>query len=231
MMPCPLLAGTVVDDRTALIAAVLAAPTGDLPRLVFADFVEERGDAERGQYIRSSVELSRKVEADVFDEEYVVVLSSVTSVATASLWRWAAEDGIPLPTGPLLGRDTSGALDLARDAHADVAFGYRRGFVEVVRCPTAFWEMNGPSAVRYAPVGHVELTDRRPYRLPRSEWLWRREDDGIGDERNRLPAAVFDRLNGAQSVVAVYRTRRAALDALSAACLAAARMADPRRPS
>jgi uncharacterized protein (TIGR02996 family) len=214
-----------MTDHAALVAGILAAPTDDLPRLVFADYVEEHGDGERGRYVRASVELNRLVEAEDYDEEHMAVVSAVAAVPAPSLWRWAADDGLPQPAGPFLVRDTSGAVDLVRDANTGVAFGYRRGFVEVVRCPSAYWEPAGAALVRRAPISRVELTDKRPHRLPRNEWLWRREADGVGDEHNGLPAAVFDRLGVGQSVVAVYHTRRAALDALSAACVAAARVA------
>src|SRR4051794_40379569 len=47
----------------AFLAAVLADPDDDLPRLIFADYLEERGDV-RGEFIRTQIELAR---ADVDD--------------------------------------------------------------------------------------------------------------------------------------------------------------------
>src|SRR3954447_17608304 len=41
-----------MSDRDALLAAILAAPDDDLPRLVFADFLEEEGDDEYARFIR-----------------------------------------------------------------------------------------------------------------------------------------------------------------------------------
>ncbi len=48
-----------MTDRDALLAAVLARPADDLPRLVFADWLEETGhtaDAARAAFIRAQVE-------------------------------------------------------------------------------------------------------------------------------------------------------------------------------
>ncbi len=44
-----------VSDHDALLAAILAAPQDDLPRLVMADWHEERGEWERAEFIRYQV--------------------------------------------------------------------------------------------------------------------------------------------------------------------------------
>jgi uncharacterized protein (TIGR02996 family) len=52
----------LTSDREALFAAVLAAPDDDLPRLVFADWLDETGhpaNAARAAYIRLQVEADR----------------------------------------------------------------------------------------------------------------------------------------------------------------------------
>jgi uncharacterized protein (TIGR02996 family) len=48
-----------VSDRAALVKAILDAPDEDTPRLVFADFIEERNESERAEFIRSQVEAAR----------------------------------------------------------------------------------------------------------------------------------------------------------------------------
>jgi uncharacterized protein (TIGR02996 family) len=47
-----------VDDREALQRAVAAAPDDDLPRLVFADWLEEHGEPEYAGFVRAQVELA-----------------------------------------------------------------------------------------------------------------------------------------------------------------------------
>lgn len=48
-----------MTDRDALYAAVLAAPDDDTPRLVFADWCDDAGDADRAAFIRAQVEAAR----------------------------------------------------------------------------------------------------------------------------------------------------------------------------
>ncbi len=48
-------------DRDAFMAAILAAPDDDLPRLVFADWLDEHGEPERAEFIRVQCELARLV--------------------------------------------------------------------------------------------------------------------------------------------------------------------------
>jgi uncharacterized protein (TIGR02996 family) len=44
-----------MSDREAFVAAIAANPHDDLPRLVFADWLEEHGDPERAEFIRTQI--------------------------------------------------------------------------------------------------------------------------------------------------------------------------------
>jgi uncharacterized protein (TIGR02996 family) len=44
-----------MPEREAFLAAIAAAPADDLPRLVFADWLDENGDPERAAFIRAQV--------------------------------------------------------------------------------------------------------------------------------------------------------------------------------
>jgi uncharacterized protein (TIGR02996 family) len=46
-------------DERALLNAIIAAPDDDLPRLVYADWLEEHDRAERAEFIRVQCELRR----------------------------------------------------------------------------------------------------------------------------------------------------------------------------
>lgn len=48
-----------MNERDALLAAVLAQPDEDLPRLVFADWLEEHGEVDRATFIRAQIEAKR----------------------------------------------------------------------------------------------------------------------------------------------------------------------------
>jgi uncharacterized protein (TIGR02996 family) len=41
-----------VSDDTALLNAIIASPGDDLPRLIFADWLDDRGEADRAEFIR-----------------------------------------------------------------------------------------------------------------------------------------------------------------------------------
>src|SRR5262249_13695791 len=58
--PCDLDQGvSSMTDRDALLAAVIAEPDDDGARLVYADFLEERGDTARAQFLRTQVALAK----------------------------------------------------------------------------------------------------------------------------------------------------------------------------
>jgi uncharacterized protein (TIGR02996 family) len=45
--------------HAAFLAAITAAPDDDLPRLVYADFLDESGDGERAEFIRTQIERAK----------------------------------------------------------------------------------------------------------------------------------------------------------------------------
>ena len=48
-----------MTDHDALVRAVCEFPDDDTPRLIYADFLEENGDAERAAFIRAQIHLAR----------------------------------------------------------------------------------------------------------------------------------------------------------------------------
>lgn len=48
-----------MSDRSAFLVAIIAAPDDDTPRLVFADWLQERGEDARAEFIRVQCELAR----------------------------------------------------------------------------------------------------------------------------------------------------------------------------
>jgi uncharacterized protein (TIGR02996 family) len=49
-----------MNDRAALYAAILAHPDEDTPRLAYADWLEEHGDAKYAEFIRLQIEMARE---------------------------------------------------------------------------------------------------------------------------------------------------------------------------
>ncbi len=59
-------AGFEVSEREALYAAILAEPANDLPRLVFADYLDERGESDRAEFIRAQIRIANEPEYETF---------------------------------------------------------------------------------------------------------------------------------------------------------------------
>ena len=53
-----------MSEHAAFLNAVMERPDDDLPRLVYADYLEETGDAGRAEFIRVQIELARLDEDD-----------------------------------------------------------------------------------------------------------------------------------------------------------------------
>lgn len=48
-----------MSDHAAFMRAIVESPNDDLPRLIYADYLDERGESCRAEFIRVQVELSR----------------------------------------------------------------------------------------------------------------------------------------------------------------------------
>jgi uncharacterized protein (TIGR02996 family) len=57
-----------LSDRAAFLSRILAEPSADGPRLVFADWLDERGDP-RGEFIRLQCALARLPTGDPAREQ------------------------------------------------------------------------------------------------------------------------------------------------------------------
>lgn len=51
------MAVPIPDEQAALLAAIVAEPDEDTPRLVYADWLQEHGDDEQAQFIRDSIQI------------------------------------------------------------------------------------------------------------------------------------------------------------------------------
>ena len=77
----------MLSDGQMLLKAICADPDNDLPRLVYADYLEENGQAERAAFIRLQCEFVRKcLSGEGFDEDIRRHLGSAWAVHE-STWR------------------------------------------------------------------------------------------------------------------------------------------------
>ncbi|HYH64523.1 MAG TPA: TIGR02996 domain-containing protein [Urbifossiella sp.] len=210
-----------MTDGDALIHAILAAPDDDTPRLVYADWLDDAGHADRAALIRVQVGLAREPDARLKAEE-ALLLGSTSGDRVRQLRRgWA----LPRAVRRAWPRGVGG-------------WEWHRGFPEVWHCPLAFWEAHGPAIAAAGPLRRVVPTDREPAAPavnPRKpERTWFRDDAGWVEppaDACLLPPAVFDLLDADALDLAMfdhartYATRGAAIDAVSSACLLLSTMA------
>jgi uncharacterized protein (TIGR02996 family) len=140
-----------MSGQAAFLKAVIAAPDDDLPRLIYADWLDERGDP-RGEFIRCQIELEQYRPLVVNGETYDVTTTGDAGHADALRRRERELQSCPLSQwrewcNPLI------------DLGAGWTWTMRRGFVESVTCTLADWLAHGPEIVRAAPVTTVRLSD------------------------------------------------------------------------
>jgi uncharacterized protein (TIGR02996 family) len=142
-----------MTDREALYRAILANPDDDTLRLIYADALEEEGDARRAAFIRAQVQLARVPE---YDPAWVRTRYHDREKLGG---RWALELP-PLPDG----------LDWAREP-------FRRGFpANVQASDAAAFSNHAADLFARFPIESVELTVARlaeSREFARGDWVSR----------------------------------------------------------
>lgn len=135
------------SERTAFLKAVAANPDDDLPRLVFADWLEEQSrlaDRARGQFIRGQIELERlDRESPSYPWAYFELFPKVCSAVDGYALEWLKELTRPA------------ALELRRERVGPHLF--RRGFVERVRMNAKTFARCAAHLFATAPVTEAHL--------------------------------------------------------------------------
>lgn len=152
-----------MTDRDALLAAVLASPDDDLPRLVYADWLEEHGDADRAAFIRLQVEKAR---AEPFGPAYRAATEQAGLLLNRHYQVWTAH---------LRGMVRKGKFVRGFVGHVEVdarAFPDARVFdIEPVRSALVLWytrDRGLPSleaafaSPRVARLTHLDLNSVQP---------------------------------------------------------------------
>jgi uncharacterized protein (TIGR02996 family) len=126
------------DD--AFLQAILEDPDDDTPRLVYADWLDEHGDADRAEFIRVQCELARLESQEIQDPQTqarvkALVVRQIALLEThRETWTW------PLPKW-------------ARRRWC----GFERGFVATVNISAELFLQRGAELFRAAPVRHLAL--------------------------------------------------------------------------
>jgi uncharacterized protein (TIGR02996 family) len=137
-------------DHPDFLAAILANPDDDSLRLIFADWLEERGDP-RGEFIRVQIELARQEAAEPFGYPFV-------------LGRLDRQRRQP-PSGPLVLREQLLLSEHGREWRAGLTPWARRhslfhrGFPSVFDGKAAGWLRGAKRLCQLTPVEELWLSD------------------------------------------------------------------------
>lgn len=180
----------------AILWDVCANPDADLPRLAYADFLEERGqpgDDERAEFIRAQCELAS-------GQDPVLYLCRA-----------------PLPLKATPGWTTTS--ELFRQV---VITRWERGFVHALGCGAPFWLRHGAEVVTRQPVLDVTLRLMQPLHWGQRA-AWRMASAATEDLRGPyVPVWLWKHLCDFPLFVC-YANEESALRALSQACVRYAR--------
>jgi uncharacterized protein (TIGR02996 family) len=120
-------------SRRGLLQGILEAPEDDTPRLVFADWLDDNGEADRAEFIRAQIQLARTPEDDPNHE---VLRKRASELLSRHRAEWVKE--------------------VPGWARHEVQFA--RGFVRDVVCTAASFGRRGARLFEKAPVRGVRLT-------------------------------------------------------------------------
>src|SRR5262249_48629601 len=79
-----------MNQRQAFLQTIIEAPEDDTPRLVFADWLDDEGDAKRAEFIRTQIALERLPAADARRPE---LARREKELLNTHGWGWAEEVG------------------------------------------------------------------------------------------------------------------------------------------
>lgn len=219
-----------MDDAELLMRAILENPAEDVPRLMYADAIEER-DPARAEFIRSQC-LAGAPDADRWhrssaDCRCATCQSARIEARFADRWAsWIAFAPFPayvVRSGAyVVGAAWHPGDDPARPIYAK----FTRGFVTRLDCPTAadFLEY-APAIFARHPVEQVRLRDLRSgWSRDRDGCFFERERRGAPATANTVPAELArswpDPWSRGRPPTASYKTSASADAALNSACIA-----------
>lgn len=160
-----------MSERGAMLMAVLASPADDLPRLVYADWLDEKGsgyDHVIAEFIRVQCELARLgVTGDPIGDKRAAVRA--TGFRERALWQEYGSSGYVIRPPDMIPFRKLLYVDWRTNQSTAVSQAeYRRGFVAEIRLPMASLmgseceRCNGSGRVRYYHPVEIEGVDDCP---------------------------------------------------------------------
>ena len=126
-----------MTDRQALLAAILTYPADDTPRLVYADWLEENGEAERAVFIRDQrwLAMSHESGRKTRTENRRRRSARSRTLDHGALSGWFGTNGLATVD---FDRLNAGIIDLNLGDN-DVVVSVSRGFISAITCSWSEW--------------------------------------------------------------------------------------------
>lgn len=181
-----------MTDRDALLAAILAQPKEDTPRLVYADWLEENGQPERAEFIRLQIELAllavtiaqlggeEKIRERLNNRTLRVMSPTLVEIYETRLHQWYelrrrerelidshGYSWFPAQQYGLLWGVTNEPLS---DGDRRQHITFSRGFISAITCTWDSWRTHAAAILRAQPVERVRLTTRPDGDWARVSW-------------------------------------------------------------
>lgn len=134
----------------AFIRAVREAPSDDAPRLIYADWLEEQGQADRAEFIRVQCQIARAPDAG---PELLVLAARAENLLRAHWNEWVG------PLHAIVGprHDRYGELWLGEAYHPDGLRSFHRGFVDSLALDADAFLRNVEALNRLVPLRELRL--------------------------------------------------------------------------
>jgi uncharacterized protein (TIGR02996 family) len=148
---------TMSDTERSLLDAVLENPDDDLPRLVYADFLEEHEDSTRAEFIRAQISISRETAKNAYDsDEYISANRSLAVVTNNDLISQLTMNGITIKSIDTWHLDSIADMIRLRDHETCIQFRFVRGFVRQIIAPIS-WTLEHINSILLFPFTEVHF--------------------------------------------------------------------------
>lgn len=201
------------------LRAVLEFPADNFARLVYADWLEERGDRparDRAKFIRAQVALAELPATECHKKGTSTAWATYTPWCRCPVcklrmaeyysgrryitWDWPREVVQPITEQQVQDIVAAGGR-LSEAAHVQTAF--ERGFINAIRLPLDVFHEHAERIFGLCPVERVDLTDQgpfnpgtrlRPFNSGNHRWGWTSERDYEFGAQWVLPHGIFAHL-------------------------------------
>ncbi len=146
-----------MTTHPGFLAAIIAEPHEDVHRLVYADWLEEQGEADRAEFIRVQCELEAKRPRNPFVPEEMGRLEYLSKRERELIILLMKTENIPFAINDSYSGDGIYVTVPAESSTFAVRV-YTRGFVSDITCTAANWLVHADTLTAAQPIERVTLT-------------------------------------------------------------------------